>query len=314
MVILNLKPSVCVFPFQTTREAIGRHAADFGEQLRKQNNVALIIDGKTLKYALSCDLRMEFLDLCISCKVVMCCRVSPIQKADVVDLVASNTNSVTLAIGDGANDVAMIQKAHVGVGISGVEGLQAACASDYSIAQFRFLLRLLLVHGSWNYSRMCKLILYSFYKNVCLYVIELWFAIYSGWSGQILFERWTIGLYNVLFTALPPFAMGMFDKVCSADVMLKYPLLYQPSQNAQLLNVKVFWVWIGNAVMHSLILFWLPMLSYGTEIVWPNGRNGGYLVLGNMVYTVSGHVGLKRRHRPNLCRLPFAVRRGDGVP
>lgn len=77
--------------------------------------------------------------------------------------------------------VAMIQKAHVGVGISGVEGLQAACASDYSIAQFKYLGRLLLVHGAWNYSRMCKLILYSFYKNICLYVIELWFAIYSGW-------------------------------------------------------------------------------------------------------------------------------------
>lgn len=103
--------------------------------MRKENDVALIIDGKTLKYALSCDLRMEFLDLCISSKVVICCRVSPIQKAEVVDLVATNTKSVTLAIGDGANDVAMIQKAHVGVGISGVEGLQAACASDYSIAQ-----------------------------------------------------------------------------------------------------------------------------------------------------------------------------------
>lgn len=84
------------------------------------------------------------------------------------------------------------------LGISGVEGLQAACASDYSIAQFRFLKRLLFVHGSWNYSRMCKLILYSFYKNICLYIIELWFAISSGWSGQILFERWSIGLYNVV--------------------------------------------------------------------------------------------------------------------
>lgn len=114
---------------------MGRHTAEFGEHLRKQNNVALVVDGTTLKYALSCDLRREFLDLCISCKVVICCRVSPIQKAEVVDLVTTNTNSVTLAIGDGANDVAMIQKAHVGVGISGVEGLQAACASDYSIAQ-----------------------------------------------------------------------------------------------------------------------------------------------------------------------------------
>lgn len=75
------------------------------------------------------------MEICITCKVVICCRVSPMQKAEVVDLVTTHTKSVTLAIGDGANDVAMIQKAHVGVGISGVEGLQAACASDYSIAQ-----------------------------------------------------------------------------------------------------------------------------------------------------------------------------------
>ncbi|XP_038106522.1 probable phospholipid-transporting ATPase IA isoform X6 [Culex quinquefasciatus] len=268
-----------------TRNCIQRHIAEFGDQLRKENNVALIVDGKTLKYALSCDLRTDFLDLCISCKVVICCRVSPIQKADVVDLVTTNTKSVTLAIGDGANDVAMIQKAHVGVGISGVEGLQAACASDYSIAQFSYLRKLLLVHGAWNYSRMCKLILYSFYKNICLYVIELWFAIYSGWSGQILFERWTIGLYNVFFTALPPFAMGLFDKVTSAEQMLKEPRLYEPSQSAQLFNVKVFWYWIFNALVHSVLLYWLSMFTYQGDVIWGNGRDGGYLVLGNIVYT-----------------------------
>nr|CAD7426833.1 unnamed protein product [Timema monikensis] len=270
---------------QNTRETIARHSSDFGDQLRKPNEVALVIDGKTLKYALSCDTRREFLDLCISCNVVICCRVSPIQKAEVVELITMHTKCVTLAIGDGANDVAMIQKAHVGVGISGVEGLQAACASDYSIAQFRFLLKLLFVHGSWNYNRMCKLILYSFYKNICLYVIELWFAIYSGWSGQILFERWTIGLYNVLFTAAPPLAMGLFDKVCSADTMLKYPALYKPSQNADLFNVRVFWVWILNALVHSVILFWLPLMALHKDIIWGSGREGGYLLLGNIVYS-----------------------------
>ncbi|XP_049540344.1 probable phospholipid-transporting ATPase IA isoform X4 [Anopheles darlingi] len=268
-----------------TRSCIQRYSERFDHTLRKENNAALIVDGKTLKYALSCDLRRDFLDLCISCKVVICCRVSPIQKADVVELVTTNTKSVTLAIGDGANDVAMIQKAHVGVGISGVEGLQAACASDYSIAQFSYLRKLLLVHGAWNYSRMCKLILYSFYKNICLYVIELWFAIYSGWSGQILFERWTIGLYNVFFTALPPFAMGLFDKVTSAEQMLKEPRLYEPSQSAQLFNVKVFWHWILNALVHSVVLYWLPMCSYKGDVIWGNGRDGGYLVLGNIVYT-----------------------------
>ncbi|XP_050561376.1 probable phospholipid-transporting ATPase IA isoform X4 [Spodoptera frugiperda] len=268
-----------------TRECINRHTAEFGDNLLKQNEVALITDGKTLKYAMGCDLKKDFLDLCISCKVVICCRVSPIQKAEVVELVSSSTGAVTLAIGDGANDVAMIQRASVGVGISGVEGLQAVCASDYSIAQFRFLLRLLLVHGAWNYSRISKLILYSFYKNICLYVIELWFAIYSAWSGQIIFERWTIGFYNVIFTALPPFAIGLFDKLCSPEIMLRHPVLYVPSQQGLLFNVRVFWVWAVNSILHSVLLFWLPMLMVSHDIVWPNGKDGGYLLMGNIIYT-----------------------------
>ncbi|VDQ09635.1 unnamed protein product [Trichobilharzia regenti] len=78
-----------------------------------------------------------------------------------------------------------------------MEGRQAACASDYAIAQFRFLNKLLLVHGAWNYNRLTKLIQYSFYKNICLYLIQFWFALLSGFSGQIIFERWSIGLYNV---------------------------------------------------------------------------------------------------------------------
>ncbi|KAM3958124.1 ATPase phospholipid transporting 8A1 isoform 2-T2 [Aphomia sociella] len=268
-----------------TRETISRQSTEFGENLRKQNEVALIIDGKTLKYAMGCDLKKDFLDLCISCKVVICCRVSPIQKAEVVEMVSAATGAVTLAIGDGANDVAMIQRASVGVGISGVEGLQAVCASDYSIAQFRFLLRLLLVHGAWNYSRISKLILYSFYKNICLYVIELWFAIYSAWSGQILFERWTIGFYNVIFTALPPFAIGLFDKLCSPEIMLRHPMLYIPSQQGLLFNVRVFWVWAVNALLHSVLLFWLPVMLASHHVLWPDGRDGGYLVLGNFIYT-----------------------------
>ncbi|XP_023030774.2 probable phospholipid-transporting ATPase IA isoform X3 [Drosophila willistoni] len=268
-----------------TRDVIHRHYGEFKDSTAKDANVALVIDGKTLKYALSCDLRGDFQELCLICRVVICCRVSPMQKAEVVELVTQHTKAVTLAIGDGANDVAMIQKANVGIGISGVEGLQAACASDYSIAQFRYLQRLLLVHGAWNYARISKLILYSFYKNVCLYVIELWFALYSGWSGQILFERWTIGLYNVVFTALPPFAMGLFEKFCTAETMLKYPLLYKPSQNAKLFNVKVFWIWIFNALLHSVFLFWLPMCAYKFETIWSDGKTSDYLMLGNMVYT-----------------------------
>ncbi|GFV88598.1 phospholipid-transporting ATPase IA [Trichonephila clavipes] len=268
-----------------TREAIRRHMQDFGDLLRKEHDVALIIDGKTLKYALSSDVRRDFVDIALSCKSVICCRVSPMQKAEIVEMVQLATNTVTLAIGDGANDVAMIQSAHVGIGISGVEGLQAACASDYSIAQFRYLTRLLFVHGAWSHARLCKLILYSFHKNICLYVIELWFAIVSGWSGQTLFERWTIGLYNVIFTAAPPLAIGLFDRTCSAETMLKFPAMYKSSQSSEFFNVHVFWVWIFDSIAHSVLLFWLTYLSVDNDIVWSNGRDGGYLVFGNMVYT-----------------------------
>lgn len=146
----------------------------------------MVIDGKTLTYALENDLKLIFLELATYCKAVICCRVSPLQKALVVKLVKKNVEeSVTLAIGDGANDVSMIQAAHVGVGISGMEGLQAARSADFAIAQFRFLRKLLLVHGGWAYSRMAKVILYSFYKNVTLYVIQMWFAINNGFSGQV---------------------------------------------------------------------------------------------------------------------------------
>ncbi|XP_065288785.1 probable phospholipid-transporting ATPase IA isoform X6 [Dermacentor albipictus] len=268
-----------------TREAVHKHAHDFGDLLRKENELALVVDGKTLKHALSSDVRRDFVDIALSCKVCICCRVSPMQKAEIVDMVKNSTQCVTLAIGDGANDVAMIQSAHVGIGISGMEGLQAACASDYSIAQFRFLRRLLFVHGAWNHNRMCRLILYSFHKNICLYVIELWFAAVSGWSGQTLFERWSIGMYNVMFTAAPPLAIGLFDRTCSAEVMMKYPALYKSSQNAEGFNAKVFWVWIIDAIYHSIVLFWLTMLGVKQDVAWANGRDGGYLMFGNMVYT-----------------------------
>ncbi|XP_041359163.1 probable phospholipid-transporting ATPase IA isoform X2 [Gigantopelta aegis] len=269
----------------STRDALIKKKQEFGDAIGKENDVGLVIDGKTLKYALSCDCRQDFLDIAISCKAVICCRVSPIQKAELVELVKVSQKTITLAIGDGANDVGMIQAAHVGIGISGLEGLQAACASDYAIAQFRFLKKLLLVHGAWSYSRLCKLILYSFYKNICLYVIEFWFQIANGFSGQILFERWSIGLYNVIFTAAPPLAMGLFDRFCTAETMMKNPNLYKDSQKGKFFNVRVFWFWIGNSIFHSILLFWLPLLSLQNDVAFSNGKVGDYLFLGNFVYT-----------------------------
>jgi phospholipid-transporting ATPase len=146
-----------------------------GDGTIETETLALVIDGKSLTFALEKDLEKLFLDLAVMCKAVICCRVSPLQKALVVKLVKKyQKDSILLAIGDGANDVSMIQAAHIGVGISGMEGLQAARSADVSIGQFRYLRKLLLVHGAWSYQRVSKAILYSFYKNITLYLTQFW--------------------------------------------------------------------------------------------------------------------------------------------
>lgn len=213
------------------------------------------------------------------------CRVTPAQKADVVLSVQKATGEVTLAIGDGANDVGMIRRANLGVGISGREGLQAVFSADYAISQFRFLTRLLLVHGSWNLSRVCKLILFSFYKNIVLYVIEVWYATITAWSGQAGFERWSLSFYNLCFTAAPPMVLGLFDQPCSAEMLLDNPELYSDQWGATF-NNRVFWYWIGSGFWHSICIFWLSYFSLRHEALWANGKSdGGGLGFSNMLNT-----------------------------
>uniref|UniRef100_A0A8C7ZD67 Phospholipid-transporting ATPase n=1 Tax=Oryzias sinensis TaxID=183150 RepID=A0A8C7ZD67_9TELE len=146
---------------------------------------ALVINGHSLAHALEPQLEIVFLDLACLCKTVICCRVTPMQKAQVVELVRKHKRAVTLAVGDGANDVSMIKTSHIGVGISGQEGMQAVLASDYSFAQFRYLQRLLLVHGRWSYFRMSNFLSYFFYKNFAFTLVHFWYGFYCGFSAQI---------------------------------------------------------------------------------------------------------------------------------
>ncbi|MEE6503137.1 hypothetical protein FKM82_004751 [Ascaphus truei] len=168
----------------------------FSEKMRETNlesvyeetvtgEYALVINGHSLAHALEADMEKDFLEIASICKTVICCRVTPLQKAQVVELVKKYKKAVTLAIGDGANDISMIKSAHIGVGISGQEGMQAVLASDYSFAQFRYLQRLLLVHGRWSYFRMCKFLCYFFYKNFAFTLVHFWFGFFCGFSAQV---------------------------------------------------------------------------------------------------------------------------------
>ncbi|KAJ3355905.1 hypothetical protein GGF32_001766 [Allomyces javanicus] len=251
----------------------------------ENESLALIIDGRTLDFALEKELEATFLELACMCKAVICCRVSPAQKALVVKLVKRHRKSLLLAIGDGANDVSMIQAAHVGVGINGMEGLQAARSADFAISQFRFLRKLLLVHGAWSYQRLSKLILYSFYKNICLYMTQFWFAIYNMMSGQTVYESWTISYYNVAFTVLPPLVIGIFDQLASARMLERYPQMYMSGQRGEFFNARIFWSWTINAVWHSVILYFIAMLIFDPDVIFSTGRVGGHWAMGATLYT-----------------------------
>ena len=163
----------------------------------KIDNVGMVVTGKLLDIIMTDhELRQKLLVVSVLCTSVIACRVSPLQKADIVRLVQQglHRNPVTLAIGDGANDVTMIQQAQVGVGISGVEGLQAANASDFSIAQFQFLYVLMMKHGRWNYRRLAKVVLFFYYKNMLLPFTVFFYSMYTGFSGTTLYDSYTMQL------------------------------------------------------------------------------------------------------------------------
>uniref|UniRef100_A0A665URF3 Phospholipid-transporting ATPase n=1 Tax=Echeneis naucrates TaxID=173247 RepID=A0A665URF3_ECHNA len=219
----------------------------------------LVISGHSLAYALEHSVELEFLRTACMCKAVICCRVTPLQKAQVVELVKKYKQAVTLAIGDGANDVSMIKgTAHIGVGISGQEGMQAVLSSDYSFAQFRFLQNLLLVHGRWSYLRMCKFLRYFFYKNFTFTFIHFWYAFFCGFSAQTVYDEWFITLYNLMYTALPVLGMSLFDQDVSYKYSFQHPQLYIPGQLNLYFSKKAFFKCALHSCYSSLVLFFIP--------------------------------------------------------
>ncbi|TYG60421.1 hypothetical protein ES288_D07G067200v1 [Gossypium darwinii] len=261
-----------------------------GRQLLTSSNenseaLALIVDGKSLTYALEDDVKDAFLELTIGCASVICCRSSPKQKALVTRLVKTKTGSTTLAIGDGANDVGMLQEADIGVGISGVEGMQAVMSSDIAIAQFRFLERLLLLHGHWCYRRISSMICYFFYKNIVFGFTLFFYEIYASFTGQAVYNDWFLSFYNVFFTSLPVIALGVFDQDVSSRLCLKFPLLYQEG----IQNVLFSWLrivaWAFNGVLSATVIFFFCIRATQHQAFRKGGEVVGLEILGTTMYT-----------------------------
>uniref|UniRef100_A0A8C6MK87 Phospholipid-transporting ATPase n=1 Tax=Nothobranchius furzeri TaxID=105023 RepID=A0A8C6MK87_NOTFU len=231
------------------------------------HRLGLVIDGRTLAYALDKSLEDKFLAVARSCRSVLCCRSTPLQKSMVVKLVRNKLKVMTLAIGDGANDVSMIQVADVGVGISGQEGMQAVMASDFALPRFRYLQKLLLVHGHWCYSRLANMILYFFYKNAMFVSLIFWYQFYCGFSGSAMVDQWYLIFFNLMFSAFPQLITGTLDKDVSAETLQRLPQLYMSGQNSEEYKPYMFWMNMIDAFYQSLACFFIPYFAYADSDV-----------------------------------------------
>ncbi|KAM8744890.1 phospholipid-transporting ATPase IF isoform 1-T1 [Acanthopagrus schlegelii] len=267
------------------------------EQLRilarriKEDHViqhGLVVDGASLSLALRGHEKL-FMEVCKNCSAVLCCRMAPLQKAKVVRLLKTSPEKpITLAIGDGANDVSMIQEAHVGIGIMGKEGRQAVRNSDYAIARFKFLAKLLLVHGHFYYIRIATLVQYFFYKNVCFITPQFLYQFFCLFSQQTLYDSVYLTLYNICFTSLPILVYSLFEQLVHPHVLQNKPGLYRDISKNALLSFRTFLYWTLLGFCHAFVFFFGSYILMGEDTtLMGNGqilRANRQLMFGNWTF------------------------------
>uniref|UniRef100_A0A671N5Y7 Phospholipid-transporting ATPase n=1 Tax=Sinocyclocheilus anshuiensis TaxID=1608454 RepID=A0A671N5Y7_9TELE len=256
----------------------------------------LIIDGATLSAVLKPtqegtsnggSYKEIFLEICRNCSAVLCCRMAPLQKAQIVKLIkASKEHPITLAIGDGANDVSMILEAHVGIGIMGKEGRQAARNSDYAITKFKHLKKMLLVHGHYYYIRIAELVQYFFYKNVCFIFPQFLYQFFCGFSQQPLYDTAYLTLYNISFTSLPILLYSLMEQHINMDILKRDPSLYRDIAKNSLLRWPTFIYWTFLGVFDAVVFFFGAVFLFDNTTFTSNGQMFGNWTFGTLVFTV----------------------------
>jgi len=265
--------------YKQTKEILENTWASLQYNPHNDENQGLVMSGKALTYVFPVRKRTHngqeippsrdeleketvlqelMLEITQRCRAVIMCRVSPKQKSQLVLLIKHNLDAITLAVGDGANDVPMIKAAHVGIGVHGKEGKQAVMNSDYAISQFKDLERLMLVHGAWDYRRLSKLILYTFYKNVTITMTQMWYQYYAQFSGALFYEPMAGSCYNLIYTAFPIIILAIFERPYSEERALSCPELYREGPLNKFFNVRLFLGYELLGVITSLVIFYVP--------------------------------------------------------
>ncbi|CAN8066886.1 unnamed protein product [Agarophyton chilense] len=246
-----------------------------------EKELGIVIDGKSLHFAIE-DHSQLFMALSDHTKVVICCRVTPLQKALVVRLVREERKSVTLAIGDGGNDVSMIQEAHIGVGIYGKEGTQAARSADYAVGEFKHLLRLTALHGRFSVVRTAGMINLSFYKNIFFTLTQVLFQAFCFASGITFNNQWITSAFNVIVTSASPFLYGIFEKDIDEATAVRFPSVYGSNRDKKLFSIRSFLEYtLLYGLWHAVVVFFGVYLLFGyLKIAFPDGKDSGLFLVG----------------------------------
>jgi len=248
------------------------HFKGYSNSMEKKLNFSILVDEKALHtISESEEIGKMFLNVAKDAITVICCRVSPLQKSQVVKMMKNYDKSKTiLAIGDGGNDVSMIMEADIGIGIYGEEGLRAAQSSDYAIGEFKILRRLLFFHGYLNLMRNSEMIKYFFYKNFVFTIIHFFYGNLNDFSGQTIIDDWFITCFNLIFTSIPLAVKGIIDIDLNPNdgkvIYLFQPYLYLEGRDNPIFTIWKFILELIKGIFHSFINYYICIFGSRSPI------------------------------------------------
>ncbi|KAJ7703301.1 aminophospholipid-transporting P-type ATPase [Mycena rosella] len=235
------------------------------EFLQSKLDCCLVIDGESLQLCLDL-FKNEFIEIATKLSAVVACRCSPTQKADVARLIRKHTRKRVCCIGDGGNDVSMIQAADVGVGIVGKEGKQASLAADFSVTQFSFLTKLLLWHGRNSYRRSAKLAQFVIHRGLIISVMQAVFSAIFFFAPIALYQGWLMVGYATIYTMAPVFSL-VLDRDVNEDLAILYPELYKETTKGRALSYKTFFQWLMISVYQGAAIMIMSLVLFETEFL-----------------------------------------------
>ncbi|XP_024610568.1 probable phospholipid-transporting ATPase IIB isoform X6 [Neophocaena asiaeorientalis asiaeorientalis] len=232
---------------------------------RRKHDCALVISGDSLEVCLKY-YEHEFVELACQCPAVVCCRCAPTQKAHIVKLLQQHTGRRTCAIGDGGNDVSMIQAADCGIGIEGKEGRQASLAADFSVSQFKHIGRLLVVHGRSSYKRSAALSQFVMHRGLIISTMQAVFSSVFYFASVPLYQGFLMVGYATVYTMFPVFSL-VLDQDVKPEMAMLYPELYKDLTKGRSLSCKTFLVWVLISIYQGGILMFGALVLFESEFV-----------------------------------------------